>query len=142
DMDTFTGLLNAAPEPDNRIDALATKTASAVAEPLAPALGQPTKALTPKPAEVPPAAPELTPAAPEGDYDKMAADLEARLAKKFEARLASGGDGAALMQMAFDTDDNDPVTVRVKSVVEAYDHTPTALCYRSERSKYVKNGGI
>src|SRR5690606_21345534 len=116
-------------------------TATAVVEGLTPVLSELAKSLQAR-AEPPkgtkgadPEEPE-PPQAPE-DMRKELAEMEKprmeKCAKEHGGKVL-GGDGAALMKMAAESDD-DPDTIRVKSVVDAYEHTPTALKYKKPRSK-------
>lgn len=121
-------------------------TATAVAEQLSPALEKLADVLKERGTPTPPAADDdVTP----GDDDeplsaaevsKQLAEMEKKLEEKLKKQFVDSGqflgdDGASLMSMSRSVSDDDELMIRVKSVVEGYNHTPTALTYKSHRAK-------
>lgn len=152
-LDKYTELLNAkAPESGKDkagelADSIATKTATALAPAMAAqtaALSQLADALKSRGDSAPPAPPASgTKDAANDDFEKIAAEMEKRLAEKFEKQFGdkpAGRDGDALMKMAYDDDSADGV--RVKSIIERYRHQPTALVYKSDRAAALKLTGM
>lgn len=119
----------------DKADELAQKTAAATAQALSPALEAIAKALAGKPETKATEKPVEAPV----DHAKSLADMEARLIEKL-SRQALGGDGAKLMEMGAEMDD--AANIRVKSKVEQWSHTPTALTYKSANSRLIGVHGM
>lgn len=115
------------------LDASSQKTAQAVSEAVAKALQEivPPKTKKSSLGE----SGDTKEADDESLVQKQMAELD-EWKKSMEGKFKdAGGDGAALMKMAYDDASDDPRNVRVKQHVERYSHTPTALCYKSGHAK-------
>lgn len=130
-LDEYTALIapeqSAKSKADELGDAIATKTANAVAGQLAPVLGGLTEAL--KGFALKPASTE---APVEVDRKKELEEMEKRLYDRIKGEQGAPT-AADLIKLSFDDANSDGV--RVKSVIEQFDHTPTALVYKSVQAK-------
>lgn len=129
-MDKYEELLTA--KAADKADELAQKTASATAQALSPVFEALTNAIKGmnKPVELKQEKPAEAPVTTAEELKAM----EKRLMEKIKAQ-SIGGDGAALMAMGAELDEE--ASIRVKSKVEMWQDNKTALTYRKAHSKLI-----